>query len=454
MARISKKDYDLLNANQAVNLSSPEYAYLGGEFTTNSNDYIEVLIYSGENLLESAIVDKEDYSYTNTHSEHTVDIRIKTGTVLRKLGYDRGVYTVKYNFFRKTAGSYETLLVDESGNIYTGAYHVKRDGSLMIDQPHTPQNLKPLFLKENKYVIQEISDSRKEVRLVAQNINDPKYKNDFYSTQVKKKKITIDKPASFVADSDSEKGNSLTMKLTDLNVGNELLNGYVFLENAFIEKTLPPPSAGGETDGAQTGGEVESNIVQAQFIISDDSRAEYIEGDRTFSKIFEVFKDGSYPNETALGYEVVDASDKSNTLVGIRRLHKGNMHTAKYKDGNFGESTGGIITVKSVSSKPNTATTYTWTLLGWDRDSKTSYGKTTYDWKKIFAAAGGGDVQILSPTPTTQRPLQVIDKDKLDGSEITFQLLSKHVHVGIKLEIDTKSEKSEIFLPACIGTPA
>ena len=71
-----------------------------------------------------------------------------------------------------------------------------------------------------------------------------------------------------------------------------------------------------------------------------------------------------------------------------------------------------------------------------------------------FAAAGGGDVQILSPTPTYSRPLQVIDKDKLDGSEITFQLLSKHVHVGIKLEIDTKSEKSEIFLPACIGTPA
>ena len=233
-----------------------------------------------------------------------------------------------------------------------------------------------------------------------------------------------------------------------------MINGYVFLENAFIEKTLPPPSAGDQSDGAQTGGEVESNIVQAQFIISDDSRAEYIEGDRTFSKIFEVFKDGSYPNETALGYEVVDASDKSNTLVGIRRLHKGNMHTAKYKDGNFGESTGGIITVKSVSSKPNTATTYTWTLLGWDRDSKTSYGKTTYDWKKIFAAAGGGDVEILSPTPTAQRPLQVIDKDKLDGSEITFQLLSKHVHVGIKLEIDTKSEKSEIFLPACIGTPA
>ena len=254
MTRISKRDYDLLTNNRTVNLSSPEYAYLGGEFTTNSNDYIEVLIYSGENFLESAIVDKEDYSYTDTHNEHTVDIRIKTGTVLRKLGYDRGVYTVKYNFFRKMAGSYETLLVDASGNIWTGAYHVMEDGLIMSEGEHL-QTSKPLFLKENKYVIQEISDSRKEVRLVAQNINDPKYKNDFYYTQVKKKKITIDKPASFVADSDLEKGNSLTMKLTDLNVGNQLINGYVFLENAFIEKTLPPPSAGDQSDGAQTGGQ-------------------------------------------------------------------------------------------------------------------------------------------------------------------------------------------------------
>ena len=93
------------------------------------------------------------------------------------------------------------------------------DGLIMSEEEHS-QTSKPLFLKENKYVIQEISDSREEVRLVTQNINDTKYKNDFYSTQVKKKKITIDKPASFVADSDLEKGNSLTMKLTDLNLGN------------------------------------------------------------------------------------------------------------------------------------------------------------------------------------------------------------------------------------------
>ena len=43
-----------------------------------------------------------------------VGIKLKTGTILRKLGYDRGRYIVKYNFLRKIAGSYENILVDEN----------------------------------------------------------------------------------------------------------------------------------------------------------------------------------------------------------------------------------------------------------------------------------------------------------------------------------------------------
>ena len=50
MARLNQKDSDLLNTNQVIDLSSQKYAYLGGEFGSNTNDYIEVLIYSGDNL--------------------------------------------------------------------------------------------------------------------------------------------------------------------------------------------------------------------------------------------------------------------------------------------------------------------------------------------------------------------------------------------------------------------
>ena len=83
MGRLAEKDEQLLNSNQVINLSSDEYAYLGGEFGTNSNDYVEVLIYSGENLLETAVVETTDY-IANPTDNILSDIRLKTGTILRK----------------------------------------------------------------------------------------------------------------------------------------------------------------------------------------------------------------------------------------------------------------------------------------------------------------------------------------------------------------------------------
>ena len=64
MSRLNEKDLELLQAGQTVNLSAAENAYYGGEFTTNPNDCVEVLIYdTNDNLLESGIADTTDYSY-------------------------------------------------------------------------------------------------------------------------------------------------------------------------------------------------------------------------------------------------------------------------------------------------------------------------------------------------------------------------------------------------------
>mgnify|MGYP007000269363 len=76
---------------------------------------------------------------------------------------------VKYNFFRKLAGSYETVVTDQAGMIYND--EVTPDDSRLD---------KELFLKENKYIVHEISDSRKELRIVTQNIRDEQYVRDFY----------------------------------------------------------------------------------------------------------------------------------------------------------------------------------------------------------------------------------------------------------------------------------
>ena len=109
MSRLNQKDLHILQTGLDIDFNSREYSYLDGAFGENPNDYIEVLIHDGqENFLESGIVEKENYEI------RPLGVKLKTGTILRKFGYDRGRYVVKYNFFRKTAGSYENLLVDEN----------------------------------------------------------------------------------------------------------------------------------------------------------------------------------------------------------------------------------------------------------------------------------------------------------------------------------------------------
>ena len=440
MARLNQKDSDLLNTNQVIDLSSQKYAYLGGEFGLNSNDYIEVLVYSGENFLESGVVDSSDYENRGQDG-----IKIKTGTILRKMGYDRGKFNVKFNFFRKTAGSNETLLVDSSGKVYRGEFHTMSDGSIMSGAQHSDASY-PLFLKENKYPIQEISPSRNEVRLISQNIKDNEYKDNFNDSQLLRKKVQINNDAEFISDGDSTKRNSLRMKLSGLtsrfkNV-QSLVGGYVYLPNSYIERFLPPPPAADGTTGAEIGGEVESEIVQANFIISDESQATRRRGDTSFKKIYDIFKDG-YPTEEFLrekGYdgdygamlgEVIGHQEGRGDVTKIRKLNENNMEVPAYGKQD-------IITLKSVSSKPNTSTTYTWTFYGYDWNSD---GK----WTKFSDSRD--DVTILSPPSAG---LQVIDKDKTDGSEVTIRLGSYNSRIGVSLKIDTKNETSTLSLPACI----
>jgi hypothetical protein len=440
MARLNQKDSDLLNTNQVIDLSSQKYAYLGGEFGSNSNDYVEVLVYSGENFLESGVVDSSDYENRGQDG-----IKIKTGTILRKMGYDRGKFNVKFNFFRKTAGSNETLLVDSAGKVYRGEFHTMSDGSIMSGAQHSDASY-PLFLKENKYPIQEISPSRNEVRLISQNIKDNEYKDNFNDSQLLRKKVQINNDAEFISDGDSTKRNSLRMKLSGLtsrfkNV-QSLVGGYVYLPNSYIERFLPPPPAADGTTGAEIGGEVESEIVQANFIISDESQATRRRGDTSFKKIFDIFKDG-YPTEEFLrekGYDgdygamlgqVIGHQEGKGNVNVIRKLNENTMDVPAYGKGD-------IITLKSVSSKPNTSTTYTWTFYGYDWNSDGKWEKFTNNNNKIA---------IQNPPATG---LQVIDRDKTNGSEVTIALQAFNSRVGVSLKIDTKNETSTVSLPACI----
>tara|TARA_R110002020_G_scaffold108894_1_gene252221 strand:+ start:5070 stop:6386 length:1317 start_codon:yes stop_codon:yes gene_type:complete len=435
-SRLNQKDLDLINVSgQTMDLASQEFAYIGGEFTKNSDDYVEALIFdTNETFLESGVVEKTDYTYDDG------TVKLNTGTILRRMGYDRGRYVVRYNFLRKVAGSYETVLVDKNNQIYNGSFHRTNDGKIMSGVEPTDSSFE-LFLKENKYFVHQISPSRREIRLAPQSIADKKYKDDFYYAQKEFKKITIPDIVEFVAANNELKADSKTLKVTgNTRLNAQMVGGFVSVDNAFIKEYLPPP--GDQTQpGEAPQTEVDSSTVQARFIISDNSAAQYKSGDTNLVGLFERFKglsDSTLPTNT----DNFIFSDKTKGLRGIRVVDVNSL--VKYK---FTSGQAQRIALRSVSSKPNVGTKYTWEVTGWDYDKGNGFATI-----RANTASSEGDVTIVSPQPQGASLLQVTE-NSTNGSELIMELWSKHLSVGIKLTIEPKdAEASSIYIPGFIFT--
>ena len=232
MSRLNQKDLQILQTGLDIDFNSPEYSYLDGAFGENPNDYIEVLIHDEqENFLESGIVEKENYEI------RPLGVKLKTGTILRKFGYDRGRYVVKYYFFRKTAGSYENLLVDENQIPFSGESNINEQTGKITDE-----NGRELFIKENKYLIHEISPSRTELRLTAQNIRGRQYVSEFFNLQRGKKVISsmlgnefVRDPAQFfVPEGGTEELTNTNKIKLSIPTTTNMVGGYIYFNNAYV----------------------------------------------------------------------------------------------------------------------------------------------------------------------------------------------------------------------------
>jgi len=232
MSRLNEIDSNILQTGAQINFNSPEYSYLDGEFGQNPNDYVEVLIHDEEeNFLESGIVEKENYEI------RPLGVKLKTGTILRKFGYDRGRYVVKYNYFRKTAGSYENLLVDENQIPFSGESNINEQTGKITDE-----NGRELFIKENKYLIHEISPSRTELRLTAQNIRGRQYVSEFFNLQRGKKVISsmlgnefVRDPAQFfVPEGGTEELTNTNKIKLSIPTTTNMVGGYIYFNNAYV----------------------------------------------------------------------------------------------------------------------------------------------------------------------------------------------------------------------------
>jgi len=186
--RLSDKDFKLLKKEGMEILGAS--GQLFPSFGNHMEDYIKFDVYDlADTYIKSGI--SEDFE-NDGHN-----INLKPGNDLRKVGFTRGDYKVKYFFYRRLAGADEVVLTktvgDESGIVHSGDpkltgipmgdFYVDDDGKVFQGNGPPADGSEPseLDVKEYKFFIDEISADKKEVRLSTLSINLDKYKDEFYS---------------------------------------------------------------------------------------------------------------------------------------------------------------------------------------------------------------------------------------------------------------------------------
>ena len=184
--KLSDKDFKLLKKEDMMILGNngPLFPMFGNNF----NDFIKFHVYDmNDTYLKSGV--SEDFANDGNN------IKLKPGNDLRKVGFVRGNYKVKYFFYRRLAGADEVVLTktvgDKSGVVHSGdpkltgeamgAFYVDEDGKVFQGEKPPVDGSEPseLDVKEYKFFIDEISADRTEVRLATQAINLDNYKDEF-----------------------------------------------------------------------------------------------------------------------------------------------------------------------------------------------------------------------------------------------------------------------------------
>ena len=476
MSRFNEQDGELLLTGKKIDLLSNEYAYLGGEFLSNPNDYIEVLIYdTNENFLESSVVNSSDYL-----RETDGTLQLKTGTILRRLGYDRGKFTVKYNFLRTVAGTNENLVVDSEGNVDTEF------------NPENPNQVVTIgvskFLRENKYYIHEISPSRKEIRLAPQKIADEKYLRDFYDAQKNIKRVRAADTGGDIEFKGTDKNNSTTIKFSDSESDflPLMAGGVLTIPNAFITQfsPVPLPTAPGEIPADF---ETEGDMRARFFLDRDNSVGEVIQGagrtsvgDKFFGTPYAKFANSgtgfandvgvaTYGNISGMSYayegngsipldfqrmetfyRLVEGSNFDPIVFGFEGDDDGNTTRAS------------IVILRSNSTLPNLEipTTYTWTVTGYkknlDRDFDGIYPFSSNNLNGDFNFETDGSDPTVAVPRGIQNLFQAVTEDSTEGSSCIIALRSNSIALGIKLTVQQATgvginSQSHLFLPGIIS---
>ena len=460
-SKLKQIDRELLLKNENFDYNNPENAYFGGYFGDTEGDYVEVLIYdTNDNLLETSVADSSDYYYDSEKG----GMKLKTGTILRKLGYDRGRFKVTYNFLRKTAGSYETLVTDKNDEIVNGNIDINE-----ID--------KSLFIKENKYIAHEISPSRNEIRLVTQNIKDEKYVRDFYRLASKSKKVIAETEAISNIQFEEGDGDSSTLIFSNSDTAifeQAMKGGVLSIPNFFLVGRQYPPPLITADDVGLTPTEITTGELQASFYMdlgsgefgTKENNNGNEPGDVFFAAAYDRFRE-TVDGEDIENQDGMQFEGDGRTTRDVKNLDDTTFDCVLLKHNNPEP----VIEFVSNSSFPSDSPTlYTWEIFGWDEDRDTNWkGQTEKTFNQLQSRGigedSGGNFRIMTPDSTYAtvtantafKATQTINGGQgadRAASRLRVELFGKNLKIGIKLTIldNTSLQESTLMLPAIIET--
>ena len=436
--RIEQKDLQILDTGGRVKPTNMPFGYVAEFNPSNPDDVVEVLIHDeNQNFLERGVVDSSDVLFS------TDGVRLKTGVILRKFGYDRGRYVVKYNFLRNLAGSDETVLVDDNGDIYDGDFHVMPDGTIMDGESHEDSEGIILRLLELKYFIQEISGTRREIRILPQEIKDIEYINRFLSLPSGNRRLKIkNNSVKFKVDAQGSTlaGQSLSLEFqNNSSVIPEMKGGLIYLNNAYVESETKQVS---QQDLDTRIEELDSTTTQARFLIIADNGREF-KGDKSFKNIHNLLSplseaDSLSPNQ--FGNNSLSFEGDGRSFRDVRWLNENIFQKVNFTAEGGGAESPVIVTLRSISERPqNVAFLYEWEFFGYDKQGN-KYNKIT---PKIPGTDGG---EIFIPSQPNS-----LSTSGTDLKELQVHIYGDVIRVGVRLKISSKDGLvSEVFYPACM----
>ncbi len=263
-SNLKQSDKDLLSAGNKIRIGNKPYE--NGIFgSRESRDFIFFQLTD----INGNVIEYRNIPYSQINLQENGNLLLQPPQQFKDSEITSGTYNVTYRFFRRLAGDDTTILIRTVPNAEDGKFMIWEDyeNIEITDEGLVYEKLnvngdffergQELQVKNLKYQIDEISPSRTEVRLRAQNFDGLNYKEDFFRLGEQLRK-SISMPGSvieFVAD-DGDLNDTNTIQINpmidDFVFTPRMIDGTVQINDVFlVDEILITPKS---DDIAKNGG--------------------------------------------------------------------------------------------------------------------------------------------------------------------------------------------------------